>query len=374
MIMRLVVIIGIALLALLSLFVLKPATNLNSSLDVIVYECVDQDPESHNICIVNADGIGNRQLITDKAPTEWNSEPKINSKGEIVYICTDRESRGLCLIDLKGSGTPAVIYHRKEGLRSPDINDLGQIAFDCEETQERIVFEKIYADTLPNLCMINRDGTGFREIRSQVYPNQFNWIMAPSINNQGTIAYFCNKDAYDSKLCATQFGQETVLILDDKSSNRLHFSLPPAINQSGQIAYLCGLEVVRACIIASDHFSRLEWAWSYPDLQFNILENPTLNDRGELAISCRNKAAQETWLICVGFVDQREIKILSYPDATLSPIYNAIDDQGRIFSICTAKGSDYSICKINSDGTQFQKFDLTFPPAEGDFFPNLDIP
>ncbi|MBI3642696.1 hypothetical protein HY229_01155 [Candidatus Acetothermia bacterium] len=177
-----------------------------------VYVCIDatgiveaqrQDPDAgtkellsrpRNICVYNSKEKRVKQLTHAPSGTSY-FQAAINNAGRLVFTCGSPVVPGfgatgpedICSMNADGSAQRQLTQSQSPSYKfDADMNDRGQIVFDCSENLQAL-----------NICAMNSDGSNFRQITPD---DNFADNRNPSINDDGIIAYVC-----DLSLCIMNF-------------------------------------------------------------------------------------------------------------------------------------------------------------------------
>jgi len=197
------------------------------------------------ICRVHASGGRAPMLVSDNEL--WESNLAMNSQGNLVFLCFPEgtqftETIEICSMFEDGAGY--TVYHAHENYENgPVINDSGYIVSNCEREGRNepglCVIDVLYSDRLHLFDVPEARESGALE--SFVVGQRY------ALNNMGQIVYQCafTDATQESELClinvdGTGFRQLTDNQIDDEA---------PAINDDGVVAYLCGTHL---CVINSD--------------------------------------------------------------------------------------------------------------------------
>jgi PKD repeat protein len=214
-----------------------PLSDMDEGLDMnafgqIVYDCTLAAPpagaDTDQLCVVNADGTGNKILTSDPNEAE---DARINDLGQIVYECEDGSGTNhVCVVNYDGTGRKRLTFS-SQGFEATDaeINNLGQIAFDCE----------YFASPAPGvdddqMCGVNSDGTNVHRITSDP-----NGVFDAEINDLGQVGFECEDLTFDLEICVVNFNGGAVTQLTDGDCCTDFFDVE--MNQTGKVAFQCEL-------------------------------------------------------------------------------------------------------------------------------------
>lgn len=123
----------------------------------IVYPCFDYSAE---LCQINNDGSRVIRL-TDRKIIQFATDPEINKTGKLVFACYKEFSAkfsDICTVNTDGSGLLTVKLNN-DHVYNFDLNDEGRIVYNCKDGDNLLI------------CIINSDGSGFKELVSGAHPS-----------------------------------------------------------------------------------------------------------------------------------------------------------------------------------------------------------
>jgi len=331
-------------------FVFSKEVNILSSMGTasgpseIVFECKN-GPGNNDLCGINFDGSGFQVLLEIGSEINSISDPKMNASGQVVFECAVAPATSvdsLCGINSDGTGFRIIRLITAGATRSPDINDAGEIVYECLTPSTFI----------SSLCGIEFDGSNFHVIDDAAGDNTQE-SEDPSINNAGQVAYTCENGVNNQgNLCVNTFTPSGRVVLDTDLTS-INF-VTPTINSSGQIAYVCenvsGWQSL--CVINFDGTGQnmITDAASTNDEDIT----PVINDSGQIAYDCELDVGSSQNSLCAiefggggqAIIDQAN----NDADENTRP---AMDNSDRIAYQCQLGIDISSLCTINFDGTGF---------------------
>jgi hypothetical protein len=293
--------------------------------DRIVYVC-DEPDRTDQICVINTDGTGWRMLTNqDSVDLESNSDsmpyvafsnPTFNKSGDVVWSCSNkleiRSRTYLCHTKLDQPQGQSFVSEFWEGdAGRSKINEIGQILYQCGAL----------------LCFGELAGN------TSEFDNSSTSDLIGDLNDSGDIVFTCSELTQSG---SEQFFVSDVCLMDSKNLSGIPAKLTNA-PPDGIVRYSA----------------------------------PSINNLGQVVFQCAVEQADETWdrNVCLFIPGAPIFSNLSAntPSATNSfaPSFSA--EHQVIFKCREADGdSEYNLCKINADGTEYFMFELPYSLSTND--------
>jgi hypothetical protein len=201
---------------------------------LIAFSCFDG--EDREICVINFDDSGFKMLTKNSNIEDWN--PAINNAGQIAYSCNSAwqgvlpSVDNLCVINADGSGQKQLttLYWKNS---DPVINESGQIAFVCYTPEPDNAPPGAYTFE-SEICLVNFDNTLLKRLTDNELTD---W--EPALNDKNQIVYECT--VWDGatlkiEICMVDSVSEEFTRLTSNNTS----DDAPTINNAGLIIYQCG--------------------------------------------------------------------------------------------------------------------------------------
>lgn len=197
----------------------------------VVFQC-----DSEQICLTSITASG--ASANPALQLSHGFEPAINDRGWIAFQCNDPSTvkgistYNICALQVESKSIQHLTHAPDDALYSdPDINELGLILFACQEPGEA-----------PNICSIRLDDPEQRHLTSVQSPSH---NAKPRVNADGQIVFECWLDEQTSNICGINRDGSQLHQLTSDGSN----DFAPSINEDGVVAYVCGQNL---CVINFD--------------------------------------------------------------------------------------------------------------------------
>jgi len=304
----------------------------------IVYQCVDEF-STQQLCLVNSDGSGARQLTFGGNGGVEYYQPQINAVGQIVARCVDHQSgtEHYCLLH---TDRPNEIYRISETFGSDHpalINDLGEIVHHCGRR----------ANDVWLICLSRANSDEESEIET------FDIVTGGgtfAINNRHYLAHACGfSGSYE--ICLTSFATDDQIVITPNPSLQLTGIESLLLNDRNELVILCKIEAgvnqrqLGICL-ANEREKRIDLIPLTP--QYSLFTLGSLTDDTIVLTCFRGKQILPKGHVCAMDFENYRLEELSGGEDGENDLGPSVNEAGLIVYECM----ESQICLIDRAAEQ----------------------
>lgn len=323
--------------------------------DEIIPTEVDGDTRFFfDICIANIDGNDVRK-ITGPELRSTGPNVRVDAKGRVLFACSrDFSPSGLCASESDGGGIYALAVNPDLTYDRFVVNSSGDVVSFCSDSNQDHK-RRIY-----QICTFNLDGSGFKQVTKLRNREFAPWgDMGPSINDAGEISLRCFEGDDETEMCGISEDGGVFRLTEERSRPR-YFYRTHQIGPDGLVVYSCSKQANtgQLCILDT-RTGEIEDLTYWVSPYFKVSE-VDINNKGQVVFKCWNNLSKGRRL-CGAILGKPGFWYITDDEEGLGLENPQIDDSGNIIVQCHNRAVDVpylALCRTNFEGTFFEKLNL----------------